>query len=348
MRRITHQSHPRQLKQPILVYASTRVGYFPDQSLSKRSCRRRTAQQPTHNVRTPFRSPTPSPSNDSTTQPTTRAAAARAFTLLEILLAVTIAGALLAAAAALMVSVTSVWMERQDRHFFEDHVDGVTEFLRSCLSQAGTEIALEDSGESGEESSDEQGGNADPDLGEVTVDTSSPGEDTESGNDNTGRGNEDDEGSNGAGLVRVSEEPISWSKPPGYLEYQDPLLHFTLKDTHPLLIQTGDSPVIGIQAFIHFERDEGLSLLWFTPLQEESEDINDLHRSPISELITQVEYIYWDERFEKWETEDEPKEGEGDEQFLLPRFLKLTFEYQGETKVRTLTIPVPSQSALIF
>jgi len=246
-----------------------------------------------------------------------------------------------------MVSVTNVWMERQDRHFFEDHVDGVTEFLQSCFSQAGTEIALGDEGESGGGQAG-SGGRTNPDNpepnesdpDEVTVDITAPG-------GNSGGGNESSE-SEAGGLVRASEEPVGWSKPPGYADYQDPLLHFALKDTPPLLIQTGGAPVVGIQAFLHFERDEGLSLLWYTPLQEESEDINDLRRTPISDLITQVEYIYWDERFENWEAETEPKEGEGDEQFILPRFLKLTFEYQGETKVRTLTIPVPSQSALIF
>jgi hypothetical protein len=41
-------------------------------------------------------------------------------------------------------------------------------------------------------------------------------------------------------------------------------------------------------------------------------------------------------------------EDEDDEAFVLPRFLKLTFEYKGETKTRTLTIRVPSQSALLF
>ena len=105
---------------------------------------------------------------------------------------------------------------------------------------------------------------------------------------------------------------------------------------------------MGVEAFLYFDKDEGLSLLWFTQLQEDSEDLNDLRRTPISDLITKVEYVYWDERFEKWETETEPKEGEGEEQYILPRFLKLTFEYQGETKERTLTIPVPPQSALIF
>jgi hypothetical protein len=46
--------------------------------------------------------------------------------------------------------------------------------------------------------------------------------------------------------------------------------------------------------------------------------------------------------------ETEPKEGEGDDQFILPRFIKLTFEYEGVTKERTLTIPVTSRNALIF
>ena len=71
-----------------------------------------------------------------------------AFTLLEVILAVAIAGALLAGAATLMVSVTNAWLERQDRHFFEDHVDGVTEFLQASFSMAGTEIALGDEDES--------------------------------------------------------------------------------------------------------------------------------------------------------------------------------------------------------
>jgi hypothetical protein len=240
------------------------------------------------------------------TQPaplTTRGAAASAFTLLEVILAVTIAGALLAGAATIMVSVSNAWLERQDQHFYEDHVDGVTEFLQACLIAAGSEIAL---GESN---------NAAP---------------------------------SGGGLMRVSEDPISWSKPPGYANYQDPLLHFSLRDTPPLLISKENAPVVGVEVFLHFEGREGLSLLWYTPLQEDPEDVDDLRRTPISDLITKIEYIYWDDSFEKWETETEPKEGEGEEQFILPRFLRLTFEYLGETKERTLTIPVPSRSVLLF
>ena len=265
-----------------------------------------------------------------------------AFTLLEVILAVAIAGALLAGAATLMVSVTNAWLERQDRHFFEDHVDGVTEFLQASFSMAGTEIALGDEDESGGSISNKT--ENETDGSEVTVDIP--------GNNNSDGSNSMDgdttESKIGSGLVRVSEDPIDWSQPPGFADYQDPLLHFGLNDTPPLLVQTENAPVIGVEAFLHFEEDEGLSLIWYTPLQEDSEDLDDLRRTPISNLITKMEYIYWDERFEKWETETEPQEGEGDNQFILPRFLKLTFEYEGVIKERNLTIPVTSRNALIF
>jgi len=273
---------------------------------------------------------------------------AQAFTLLEVILAVTIAGALLAGAASLMVSVTNTWMDRQDRHFFEDHVDGVVEFLQASFIAAGTEIALGDSEEApaAGEPDTPAGSTPPPDPRTNQIAIVAPGTSTRGGT----RGGTATEGaaSSGSGLMRVSEDPIGWSKPPGFAELQDPLLHFGLKDTPPLLIQEANAPVVGVEVFLHFEADEGLSLLWYSPLQEDSEDIDDLRRTPISDLVTKVEYVYWDERFEKWETEAEPKEGEGDEQFILPRFLKLTFEYRGETKERTLTIPIASRSALIF
>ena len=207
---------------------------------------------------------------------------------------------------------------------------------------AGTEIALGDEDESGGSISNKT--ENETDGSEVTVDIP--------GNNNSDGSNSMDgdttESKIGSGLVRVSEDPIDWSQPPGFADYQDPLLHFGLNDTPPLLVQTENAPVIGVEAFLHFEEDEGLSLIWYTPLQEDSEDLDDLRRTLISNLITKMEYIYWDERFEKWETETEPQEGEGDNQFILPRFLKLTFEYEGVIKERNLTIPVTSRNALIF
>lgn len=260
---------------------------------------------------------------------TLKAGKAAGFTLLEVILAVTIAGALLAAAATLMVSITDAWLKRQDRHFFEDHVDGVTEFLQASFTHAGSEITLE----TNESSADESGG-------------------SESGTTITPPNAENRGGSNQStqdgALLRTVEEPIAWQSPPGFADFEDPLIFFRLKERPPLLVQMDNAPIAGVEAYLHFEDDEGLSLLWFTPIQEESEDIQDLRRSAISDLVTRVEYIYWDERFERWETEEEPLEGEGDDQFILPRFIKLTFEYEGVEKERIITLPVPSLNALIF
>ena len=264
-----------------------------------------------------------------------------AFTLMEIILAVSIAGALLAAAATLVVSVSELWIERQDRHFFDDHVDGVTEFIQASFAHSGTEITVSAPEEQSVNSSNSvgTGGNTpNTNITETEIIPSNNG--VQSGNITSEHG--------GVGLIKTAEQPIVWSKPPGYPEYEDPLLHFSLKDTSPLLIKADDAPVIGVKAFFYFKKDEGLSLLWYTPLQEDSEDLNDLRRTQISDLITQIEYIYWDDRFEKWENQTDPKESEAGDEFILPRFAKLTFEYEGEKKERILTIPVPSQSTLIF
>jgi hypothetical protein len=149
--------------------------------------------------------------------------------------------------------------------------------------------------------------------------------------------------------MRSSTEPVGWANPPGFAEYQDPLLNFKLSNaTPPLFINLDDTPAVGIDAFLYFEPDEGLSLLWYSVLQEDAEDIDDLRRTEISPLVTAIKYIYWDDRFEQWEEEEQPKEGDGDDQYILPRFIKLIFEYEGETKERTLTIPVPSTSVVLF
>ena len=264
----------------------------------------------------------------------------RAFTLMEIILAVSIAGALLAAAASLVVSVSELWVERQDRHFFDDHVDGVTEFIQASFIHAGTVIAVNASEEAANNSSSSgiNTNTSNPNITEVGI--ISPDKDENIG-DNTSQ-------FEGASLIKTVEQPITWSKPPGYADYEDPLLHYSLKDSSPLFINEDDAPIIGIEAFLYFEKNKGLSILWYTPLQEDSEDLNDLRRTQISDLITKIEYIYWDDKFEKWEIEIEPEESKTNGELILPRFVKLTFEYEGESKQRTITIPVPSQSALIF
>jgi prepilin-type N-terminal cleavage/methylation domain-containing protein len=220
------------------------------------------------------------------------------MTMLEVILAIAVAGFVLAAAVSLLVSISSIWAERSQRHFFVDHVDGVTEFLNATFATAGTEIAT----------SEDSGGS----------------------------------------LLQTADEPIGWARPPGFSDSKEPLLNFKLTKAPPILVGIENAPLLGLDTFLHFDRTEGLSLLWYSILQEEAEDLRDLRRTMISPLVTGIQYIYWDENFEKWETEDAPMEGDGDDQYILPRFITLTFEYESDTQERTFTIPVPSKSALIY
>jgi hypothetical protein len=263
------------------------------------------------------------------------------MSLLEVILAIAVAGFVLASAVSFLVSISSIWSERAERHFFADHVDGVTEFLNATFANAGVEIALEDNETDGATSTRNRNAAEDstPAL-QLTVDKQSSGSrpPTKSNDSTSGSG----------GLVRAADEPVGWARPPGFAKYKAPLLNFKLTDAPPLLVGLENAPLLGVNAFLYLDPDEGLSLLWYSILQEQSDDINDLRRTAISPLVTAIHYVYWDERFEQWEDTEDPKEGDGDDQYLLPRFIKLVFEYNGETKERTLTIPVPSKSALIF
>lgn len=278
------------------------------------------------------------------------------MTLIEVILAVTLAGFVMTAAVAFLVSISDTWTKRNERNFFTDHVDGVCEFLTASFTNAGLEIALSENNQNGSPAPGDEGepGAAAGDAPgeEVAVNTDNPeevpqGNTPEGGPPNGGTGS-----SSGGGLVQRAEDPISWERIPGAGDYEDPLLSFSFNEPPPLLVASEEAPLTSVSLFLHFDQEDGLSLLWYSNLQEDVEALNDLQRTLVSPLVSQVQYVYWDERFEKWETEDSPREDEGNDEasqsFLLPRFLHLTFEHDGEERQRTIPIPVPSQDALIF
>jgi hypothetical protein len=260
------------------------------------------------------------------------------MSLLEVILAIAVAGFVLAAAVSMLVSISIIWAERAERHFFVDHIDGVTEFLNATFSTAGLKIATDD-GNNDSQAEDSTNG----DLEDNESPTASPRISVPTSSQSSS--NTD---SSSSSLIHTDDEPIRWAHPPGFSENKDPLLHFELPKAPPLLVGLENAPLLGLNVFLYFDQNEGLSLLWYSKLQEETEATSDLRRTLISSLVTAIDYIYWDERFDKWETEDTPKEGDGIDQYLLPRFIKLTFEYEGVTQERTFAIPVPIKSALIY
>ncbi len=272
------------------------------------------------------------------------------MSLIEVVLAIAVAGFVLTAATSFVVSVSSIWSTRAERHFFEDHVDGVMQFLQSSFDRAGIAIATERAGDSGdsEQDGDDSGQTQAPngDVPTVKIEIEGDGD--------AGIDREQDEERNkgkdeGVSLIQGSEEPISWERLPGASNYEDPYLSFELNALPPLFNAPEELPQLGgVRAYLYFDRTHGLRLLWHPLLQEEVEDNDDLRSTQLSALVEQVEYIYWDERLEAWEIENEPLEGDGQDQFLLPRYLRFTFSHEGVSETRKLAIPVPSRSVFIF
>ena len=274
-------------------------------------------------------------------------------TLIEVLLALTIAGFLVAAATSFVVSISNIWAERSQRNFFEDHVDGVTEFINATLQSAGTSIKINDS----KNSSEQQKNDVDMMIqgtAEITPQQNNASIPVRKMDTIKNiRYNADSKGlmTNVTSLRNRDSKPILWKRLPGSANYEEPLLHFKLNHTPPLFVTEGPQPSLDqVEVYLFFDSSKGLSMLWHSILKEETETVEDLRRTLISPYIKSLEYVYWDSRFEKWEIEKKPRDAEdsSEQEYLLPRAIQLSFIYENETKIRTLSIPVTSYSSILF
>jgi len=285
---------------------------------------------------------------------------ARGFTLIEVILAIAVAGFVLSSATALVVSFSDIWMERDERRFFHEHAEGVTEFLRASFRRAGVAVASGDSGDGGR-SGDATGGGSqndgsdsggaprpgdgsprDPESAPDDPDAEQNGADGEDGDAN---GSDGSDGRSGPAL-RSATNPIAFKSPPGFSSYRDPLLHFRLAEA-PVLLATAERPAQFVDCYLHFDEEAGLSLLWSTNLQEETDDIDDLYRTRLSRWVTDIRYVYYDADLERWETEEEPRENDAGE-LETPEYLKLRFVHRGQSYETTVALPQVSQDALLF
>ena len=273
------------------------------------------------------------------------------MTLIEVVLAIAVAGFLLTAATSFVVSISNIWAERSQRNFFEDHVDGVTEFINVMLLSAGAYIQINDN----KNSSKQQQNGAEMNI-QGTSELTSKQNDTfiasrkKDPQENL-RYNSKGLMTNETSLRNRDSKPIIWEQLPGSANYKEPLLHFKLNYTPPLFVTDSAQPSLDqVEVYLFFDSLKGLSVLWHSVLQEETETVDDLRRTLISPYVKSLEYVYWDSRFEKWEIEKKPREGENStkREYLLPRAIQLSFVYENEIKMRTLTIPVTSYSTILF
>jgi|TARA_B110000438_G_C15786202_1_gene638538 prepilin-type N-terminal cleavage/methylation domain-containing protein len=150
----------------------------------------------------------------------------------------------------------------------------------------------------------------------------------------------------GDGAEGETTLPIEWARPPGFSDFDDPLLMFRQRETPALFVREGES-LPNIFVYIYHDDREGLSLVWYSSHQEEVEDEDDLYRTPISKYVSKIQYAYYDAENDEWDVEDDPEEGDNDA-YILPQYLKLTFAYEDEEFVRNLHIPQRSTDVPLF
>ena len=155
-------------------------------------------------------------------------------------------------------------------------------------------------------------------------------------------------------LSRAGDHTVDLQRPVGYSDSEDPLIHFFLREGPPLLVWPVGT-VSRVHCFFHFEESEGLSLLWYSELQElekndegkmEPEDEDDLFKTKISPFCTEIFYCYYGEEnansddLKEWEIVTDLEENIQTGKYRIPDFMKLVFSWPDEDLERTLTLPI--------
>lgn len=224
------------------------------------------------------------------------------FSLVEVLLALSIGGIVLVVATSLLVTISRTWANRPaTRDAFDAHVNGVDHFLTAIIEEASI----------------------------------SP-------------------------FSKNSQKSIDLKSPIGFSEAEDPLIYLYLKEAPPLFdSQNGKST--RVHTYLFPNEAEGLSLLWFTDLQElekdEGGDVqpaeeDELKRTIISPFCQEVFYCYYGEEgaekddIKNWEFFSELQESEKGDGYRMPASMKLVFRWENENLERTITLslndPAPS------
>jgi len=226
----------------------------------------------------------------------------KGFTLVEVLLALSIGSLILVAATALLITIAQSWANRPaTRDAFLSHVNGVSNFLSVILEEASFSITS-----------------------------------------------------------KAGDPLVNLKRPTGFSSTDDPLVHFFLKEAPPLFYSP-HGPAVRVHIFIFPEEDEGLSLLWFSELNEveknkeggiELVEENDLQKTLISPFFKEMYYCYYGSEddgkddIKEWEISDQLLDSDKNGQFRLPTQIKLVFRWDEEELEKTITIaiekPIPS------
>lgn len=254
------------------------------------------------------------------------------MSLIEVVIAIAISGFILASAASFVVSITDIWSKREQRYAFYEHADGVSQFLKTNFRSAQI---IPNEGDFLQNNANPQSTPQNPSIqnkgGNINLQTNTPSTQT-AGNKTTNPYSELD-----------SDTNLFWQTPEFNQSNDDPLLSFQIRKHTPLLTTPKGVMPVENTLYLYFDPDEGLSLVHTSSLNQAVESDEDYQRTMLSPFVKNMKYIYWDSETETWESEDEPMISPNDEfTYLIPNFIRLSFEYK-ETKIERI-IPIPKRS----
>ena len=245
----------------------------------------------------------------------------RAFTLIEVLLSITIAGTLLVAAVSLALSMGEVWGNGSGKRLFDQHVRGVTRFLDTVLRQAEPPPEFSDAGS--------------------VADAQAGAQEAE----------QERQGGPAALGTETGKEPVVWQRIRGNAYGSEQFLTFELP-VSPGVFAWPEQPLPFVVCSLRVDPGKGLFLLWKSRIEIDFED-----EAPrellVSRYVTGIRYFYYDadEARPSWEEEDRPRTGTVDGRAgepLVPQRIRLTFEYKGETQETDLIIPTAKLGVPVY
>jgi prepilin-type N-terminal cleavage/methylation domain-containing protein len=103
------------------------------------------------------------------------------------------------------------------------------------------------------------------------------------------------------------------------------------------ILKWPDVPLPEVVCSLQVRRDQGIFMLWHSDLENHFND-EPPRETLISPFVTGIAYDYFDTDFNKWTTETALRTDSGGNP-LAPQRLRLTFTYNGLTRVALVTLP---------
>lgn len=135
---------------------------------------------------------------------------------------------------------------------------------------------------------------------------------------------------------------FGWSRPPGETARA---IHFRLVTALAFFV-TETRPTPPVDAWIIFDEERGLSMLWHIPAGMTEGKI-ELHRTPISAWVEDVEIGYFDNAKNLWEFESYSNDSKGAKR-RPPHALRILFNHDGRMQTRYIRMHRHDRNVLIY